>query len=88
MTTRISKPLFLSHIVFVLWHQNASDGHCNRVTNNSQLTTEISTELGDIIFAERGHQKIIKVIMLIKITEESVKFIEIKSIQSNVKLRI
>ena len=60
----------------------------NRVTNNSQLTTEISTEVGDTIFAERGHQKIIKVITLIKITEESDKFIETKSIQSNVKLRI
>ena len=60
----------------------------NRVTNNSQLTTEISTEVGDTILAERGHQKIIKVIMLIEITEESVKFIETKSIQSNVKLRI
>ena len=56
--------------------------------NNSQLTTEISTEVGDTIFAERGHQKIVKVITLIKITEESVKFIETKSIQSNVKLRI
>ena len=60
----------------------------NRVTNNSQLTTEISTEVGDTIFAERGHQKIIKIIMLIEISEESVKFIETKSIQSNVKLRI
>ena len=78
MTTRISKPLFLSHIIFVLWHQNASDGHCNRVTNNSPPTTEISTEVGDTIFGKRGHQKIIKVIMLIEITEESVKFIEIE----------
>ena len=52
----------------------------NGVTNNSQLTTEISTEVGDTIFAELGHQKIIKVILLIEITEESVKFIETKSI--------
>ena len=80
MTTRISKPLFLSHIIFALWHQNASDGHCNRVTNNFKPPTEISTEVGDTIFAELGHQKIIKVILLIEITEESVKFIETKSI--------
>ena len=31
--------------------------------------------IGDIVFAERGHQKIMEVMMLIKSTGESVKLI-------------
>ena len=37
--------------------------------------------LGDIVFAGRGHQKIIEVMMLIKTTGESVKLIGSKYIQ-------
>ena len=37
--------------------------------------------LGDIVFAAQGHQKIIEVMMLIKITGESVKLMGSKYIQ-------
>ena len=44
---------------------------CYNLTNNNAL----DQFLGYIVFAGRGHQKIKEVMMLIKITGESVKFI-------------
>ena len=47
---------------------------CQILTNNNTLDRFI----GYIIFAERGHQKIMEVVMLIKIIGESVKLIRSK----------
>ena len=52
----------------------------------SQILTNINTLdrlIGYIVFAERGHQKIMEVMMLIKIIGESVKFIGSKYIQES-----
>ena len=51
-----------------------------------RILTNINTLdlfIGYIVFAERGHQKIVEVMMLIKIIEESVKFIGSKNIQQS-----
>ena len=52
---------------------------CSILTNNNTLDRFI----GYIVFAERGHQKIMEVVMLIKIIGESVKLMRSKYTQDS-----
>ena len=67
----------------VLKLQNASDSYCNRV--NTKTTTGAGPPIEFIvgILFLPGHENIIEVMMLIRITGESVKFIGIKSIKES-----
>ena len=53
---------------------------CNFLTDNNARWPIDRFYIGYIVFAGRGHQKIIEVMMLIKITGESFKFMGSKSI--------
>ena len=68
--------VFLAYRIcpLVLKLQNASDTHCNRV--NTKTTTGAGPPIEFIvgILFLPGHENIIEVMMLIRITEESVKF--------------
>ena len=52
---------------------------CQILTNNNTFDRFV----GYIVFAGRGHLKVIEVMMLIKITGESIKFIASKHIQES-----
>ena len=83
----LSFNVFLAYRIcpLVLKLQNASDTHCNRVNNKTTTSAGLSIEIiGGILFLP-GHENIIEVMMLIKITGESVKFIGIKSIKESFK---
>ena len=57
---------------------------CEFATNSNACWTIIRVDtVGYIVFAGQGHQTIIEVMMLIKITGENVKFIRNKSIQES-----
>ena len=77
--------VFLAYRIcpLVLKLQNASDTHCNRV--NTKTTTGAGPPIEFIvgILFLPGHENIIEVMMLIRITGESVKFIGIKSIKES-----
>ena len=77
--------VFLAYRIcpLVLKLQNASDTHCNRVNNKTTTSAGLSIEIiGGLLFLP-GHENIIEVMMLIRITGESVKFIGIKSIKES-----
>ena len=68
--------VFLAYRIcpLVLKLQNASDTHCNRVNNKTTTSAGLSIEIiGGLLFLP-GHENIIEVMMLIRITGESVKF--------------
>ena len=77
--------VFLAYRIcpLVLKLQNASDTHCNRV--NTKTTTGAGPPIEFIvrILFLPGHENIIEVMMLIRITGERVKFIGIKSIKES-----
>jgi len=77
--------LFFLHIVLSFGTEITGQTkiqQCYILTNSNAL----DRFLGYIVFAGRGHQKIIEVMMLIKITGESVKFIGSKYIPYKYKL--
>ena len=80
--------VFLAYRIcpLVLKLQNAieSDTHCNRVNTKTTGAGPSIEFIGGILFLP-GHENIIEVTMLIRITGESVKFIGIKSIKESFK---